>query len=70
MSTINLDNALAAALQLPAETPFMHLQRTIKVSNLKGAYKQIGLFWPALDAKQRAVFDACEKEAREIGIER
>lgn len=36
----------------------------------QGIATEYQMFWPALDAAQRAVFDACEREALEIGIER
>lgn len=70
MNVSELDRALEDALEMSAETTFEHLQRTIKVSNLKQWYTAHRIFWPALDARQREVFNECEREAREIGIER
>lgn len=70
MNILHLDRALEDALKMSAETNFEHLQRTIRVSNLKQWYTEHQMFWPALDAKQREVFNECEREALEIGIER
>lgn len=65
-----LDNALNEALELCANTTAQQFYQTVKVSNIKQHYANNGIYWPALDAKQREVFDRCERIALEIGIER
>lgn len=67
---IQMDKVFYEALALQANTPAEHLHRTVKVSNIKNMYCEYQMFWPALDAAQREVFDACEREALVIGIER
>ena len=65
INTEQLDTVFYDALKMEPG-----IQRTIAVSNCKHWYIATGNLWPALDAKQRRVFDICTMEARQMGIEK
>lgn len=65
-----LDAMFDRAMNMPGNTEAEKTQRAVSVSNVKHWYSMIGMLWPALDSKQREIFNEAYDISKQIGIER